>query len=371
MKVFHLIQTSSIGGAERVLLNGIPAQRAQGIDAQLILLDNHPIDQNAFANEATKAGLPLHRIQRPTGSFTRTFLALTHMLRREGADVLHVHGYWAATYGLPAAKWVGCHIVLTRHGVLSRNIKEKFVEGMEFALANQMDAVIPVAAHLGESVRTHCALIPNAIPLPEEAQCGQPQESPKRLLFVGRLSQEKAPMLLLHAFTLLRAQHPELTLDIVGDGPMLPALKVHAEQAHLSEAINFHGFCDPQPFYKEADLLVMTSLREGLPLVALEALASRIPVVASDVGALPNLLQGEIPCGFTYPAGDVDACAKAIAQLLERPGLARQLGTQGREWIETHHSLDVWASRHKALYHELTPTHSPSMTHLEQIEPIT
>ncbi len=142
----------------------------------------------------------------------------------------------------------------------------------------------------------------------------------KRLLFVGRLDPVKGVPLLLEAFAAVRADHPEARLTIVGDGAARGAAERQAEELGLDGAVQFAGYrtqAEVALLLEEADMLVLPSFAEGVPVVLMEAMASRIPVIASRVAGVPELVEDGVS-GFTVPPGDVATLADRIGQPLVR-----------------------------------------------------
>ncbi|HAA57928.1 MAG TPA: hypothetical protein DCE42_24400 [Myxococcales bacterium] len=365
MRVLHLIRTAGFGGAERVLLNGIPALREEGIDACVGVLDPGHEDENVFLQMLKEHQVPwLRYVDRGRLQPTK-ILKLAMRLKKQRIDILHVHGYRAAMYGLPAARMAGCKVLLTRHGVLSRHVRERMVEEVERVLSEQMDAIVPVAEHLKGSNDTLSRVIHNCIPIPSKSSCSYPGNNPRKLLYVGRLSQEKAPFFLIDAFAEVQERVPDVTLDIVGDGPLFGEVERYIRVRNLSSHVTLHGFMEPTPFYEKSDVLVISSKREGLPMVALEAMSYGLPVVSTDVGGMSTLLGGCIPAGLLAPSDDLSAFARQINSLLMISGLARAFGQQARKRIVNRHHLQRWAQEHAALYDELyvqrTHSHHPDM----------
>ena len=141
---------------------------------------------------------------------------------------------------------------------------------------------------------------------------------------------------------------------IVGDGELRDALERQARELGLGEdQLLFLGFRDDlETIYADLDLLVLCSANEGSPVAIMEAMASGVPVVATDVGGVPDLVaDGET--GVLVPAGDPHALAEAITMLHSDPGLRRRLATAGRERIVATHSLNRVVPQYAAFYREL------------------
>ena len=159
--------------------------------------------------------------------------------------------------------------------------------------------------------------IPNAVPL-EDIALGEAPTG-KHLAWVGRMSPEKGPDVMVRAFAIARARDPELRLTMMGDGGEMTAVRALADSLGVADAIDFRGAVHNDEVldcYATSALVVVSSRSEGLPASSLEALATGRPVVATDVGALRGLLEGG--GGLTVPPDDPPALAEAIALALGR-----------------------------------------------------
>ena len=161
--------------------------------------------------------------------------------------------------------------------------------------------------------------------------------------FVGRLAAVKGVPLLLEAFAAARARHPTARLTIVGDGPARAALEAHAQTLGIATAVRFAGYLDETAvaaLLDEADMLVLPSFAEGLPVVLMEALASRIPVIATQIAGVSELVENGIN-GFIVPPGDVDTLAVRLDQLLSDPVRCAAMGAAGRRKVEAEFDIRV------------------------------
>lgn len=160
-------------------------------------------------------------------------------------------------------------------------------------------------------------LIPNAVPLEDIALGDAP--TGKHLAWVGRMSPEKGPDVMVRAFAIAHARDPELMLTMMGDGGEMTAVCALADSLGVADAIDFRGAVHNDEVldcYSTAALVVVSSRSEGLPASSLEALATGRPVVATEVGGLRGLLEGG--GGLTVPPDDPPALAEAIALALGR-----------------------------------------------------
>lgn len=181
-------------------------------------------------------------------------------------------------------------------------------------------------AHWPKLKIVHCGVTPSLY--------GQDPERPyaKRLLFVGRLDAVKGVTLLLDGFATLRVKHPDATLRIIGDGPDRAALEAQAQAQGMAGAISFMGYrsqSEVAQVLAETDVLVLPSFAEGVPVVLMEAMAARVPVVTSQLAGVGELVETGVS-GFTCPSGDLASVTARIDQLLSDPALCAQMGAVGQ-----------------------------------------
>ena len=153
-----------------------------------------------------------------------------------------------------------------------------------------------------------------------------------RLLFVGQLAAAKGLPILLQAVSSL----DDVTLEIAGDGPDRKILEEMADVLHISVRVKFLGYQSPEQvgdYLKGADVFVLTSFAEGLPVVLMEAMAAGVPVIAPQIAGIPELVQNEYN-GLLIPPGDVIATAMAIRRLIENADLRNRFAIAGRRKIE-------------------------------------
>jgi glycosyltransferase involved in cell wall biosynthesis len=173
------------------------------------------------------------------------------------------------------------------------------------------------------------------------------RNEPPRLVWVGRLQAPKDPLTLVHALGLLRTP---VEADFVGDGPFRRAVELELERLGLDASVRVLGDRrDVASLLARSDVFVLASRSEGLPLSILEAMAAGLPVVASRVGGVPELVvDGQT--GLLVPAGDPERLAGAVGWLLADAALRRRLGEAGRARVREHFDLDSVRRAHLDLY---------------------
>jgi glycosyltransferase involved in cell wall biosynthesis len=171
---------------------------------------------------------------------------------------------------------------------------------------------------------------------------------------VGRLSPEKGQEYFLEAMTVVATAIPGVAALIVGEGQEEERLRARTDALGLGGVVRFVGYRrDMDTVYPAVDLLVLPSLSEGLPMVALEAMARGIPVVATRVGGVPEVVE-DGHSGMLVPSADPRALARAVITLLLDPVRRRVMGGAGRERVARGFSIRARAERVLSLYEDVT-----------------
>jgi glycosyltransferase involved in cell wall biosynthesis len=172
--------------------------------------------------------------------------------------------------------------------------------------------------------------------------------------YVGRLSPEKNPALFVRVAARVRAQMPHVRFVVVGDGPLRGELETLADSLSIRASITFAGECTDMPArYRDLDLLMLTSWHEGTPLAVLEAMASGVPVIATDVGGVPELIVAS-STGCLAPPGDEVRLAELAVELLAAPATLRRMGVDARAHARAHFAIDEQVRKTAALLHEVS-----------------
>ena len=187
----------------------------------------------------------------------------------------------------------------------------------------------------------HCGVTPADFPAREHAAGSE------RLLFVGRLAGVKGLPVLLEAMARIVKSRPAARLTIAGDGPDRARLELHAAQLNIAANIDFLGYQSQQQVREllgRTDAFVMASFAEGVPVVLMEAMAAGVPVVATQIAGIPELVDDEVS-GYLVPPGDVDALADRAMQLLADPQLRSAMGARGRAKVAAEFNVAAEADR--------------------------
>ncbi len=315
-----------------------------------------------------REGLWLARVERAAVRVTefpiKGFLSLSMPLqlwrfvrwcREHRIAVLHACDFYANVFGLTggALARVPVRIGSRRDLVLpGRTHGQHRLQRLTYRLAGRVVANSQAAAAqvVSEGVpASRVSMIPNGIDLARYLLPGRRLRR-RVITTVANLRSEKGHEVLLAAAAIVARTFPDVELCLAGGGPMLSALERQAHDSGLAGVVRFLGHREDVPnVLADTDVFVLPSRTEAFPNVLLEAMASRLPVVASDVGGIPELVEHERN-GLLVPVGDAEALAAAIRRLIEEPALADTLAAAARQTVESRYSFDRMVAAFEALY---------------------
>ena len=317
------------------------------------LIDFALFDGPSLLEQRLPDDVPLHRVPwGGLGGLPRAMRAMRRIHRVTGARLVHSHDIPSHLVSAAA----GGPRVASVHGIVDQTGRQRQWNRINAALLRRADRVIvssdPVAAALGRAIRGRQEVLLNAIDTdaiaPNPPRPPRTPGDPLRVICVARLSAEKAHADLIEAVRLVA--DPRLRLDVLGTGPLLDPLRA---QAGAVPGVTVHGFVeDASPWFREADLFALASIRESLSIGVLEAMAHGLPVLTTDVGAHPAVV-GESGAGRVVPAGSPPALAAALRGALDDPEAFAAMGRRGRDAVVSRHSMDHFASRTAAIYAEV------------------
>jgi glycosyltransferase involved in cell wall biosynthesis len=288
------------------------------------------------------------------------------LVRQRGIALIHAHEFTGNTYGTLLAKLAGVPLIATVHG--KNYYWEQIKRRLAYRLVCRLGTMVAVSEDLRRFVirqvgvpERRIEVIYNGIEViptigPEEArqrrtELGVP-EGERIVGAVGNLYPVKGHKYLLETVPRVLAALPRTTFLIVGRGELESSLKREVERQGFGHRVRVLGFRDDvRALLAVMDVFALPSLSEGLPIALLEAMASGRPVVATNVGGVPELLvDGET--GFLVPPRDSEALASRLIWLLKDGEAAKRLGVNGRKRVLQHFSLQSMATDYQRLYEE-------------------
>jgi glycosyltransferase involved in cell wall biosynthesis len=349
MRVVHVHRIRGIGGSERHLLALLPALAERGLEPVFVGLDDPAWDPSDFYGALA---VPTLRLRSPRDVDPLLFARLVRSLN---ADVVHTHLVHADLYGGLAARLRGAHLVTTKHN------DDPFRTGpfryVERGLAKLADRVIAITDSLRaftiERVGVPAAKVQTihyGLDGPPAAWGENPRddvpEDARVLLAVSRLTQQKGIDVAIRALMELPV---DTVLVVLGDGPERGGLERLARDLGVEQRVVLPGRVpDVAAWLQRARVFVHPARWEGFGLAVLEAMLAGLPVVASNVSSLPELVVDN-ETGLLVPPDDATSLARGIADALERP----ELGAAGVARARQEFSVARMADRTAALYADL------------------
>jgi glycosyltransferase involved in cell wall biosynthesis len=355
LRVCFIAGTLGQGGAERQLYYILKTLRRYGAHPRLLTLT-----RGEYWEEPIRAlGVPVTWVGQASGRWRRA-LRIIAELRRDPPDVIQNQHFYTNLYAALAARALRVPEV---GSVRSNTVSE--VESHSFIIGHiSLRAPRAIAANSQVAIRNALALgvpgerlhlLPNVIDTDYFRPVTRPPRRPVRLIAVARLSREKRidRFLSLVARVSRRTSWP-INATVVGDGPLRPQLERQAAALGLlPDVVKFSGRAtDMRQVYQAADVLVLTSDFEGTPNVVLEAMASGVPIIAAQVGGIPEIVEHGMT-GYLSAPDDEASMAEGLLDLISEPAKRATLGANGRAYVEAHHSLDCLPGALSKLYRQV------------------
>ncbi len=378
MRILHCIADLHIGGTGRLLLQNLQELRKLGVDGTVVSIASRSDLVKAYSDEEYAPLFVGHR-----GAWTgfRTVARLRRIIDRERPDVVHTNLWLDRLYAGIAAKLENTPVVATIHSTLppprllqSEPRFRRFLWSL--VLRAVADRWVRVFVAVSETART-VAMRDWKYP-PEKVQAiysgvdtsmsasaharsvdsmrlslGIPSGGDPVLVCVGRLHPIKGHDVLIEAVSILRQDHPEIALVLVGNGQEIDNLRAQVRELSLEGSVVFVGFQrDVDPYLRAADLFVLSSRSEAMPMALLEAMAAGLPVVVSDLPSTRELVENSVN-GVLAPSG-ARGLANAVQAVLSRDDRGVALGVKARQTVLEKFSATSTARALKRLYEEVS-----------------
>jgi glycosyltransferase involved in cell wall biosynthesis len=332
-----MTKVQGVGGAEQHLLILLPALRERGVDARFLSLDaGH--DAERFHSALDDRDVPWRRVRSGYDVSPRLAANVVRAVHAGSPDILHTHMVHSDVYGSLAAHILRTPFVSTRHNddryLLGpfRYVDRAFMHGVRRIVAIS-DAVrtFHIRAGLDAEKLVTIRYGLDVVPMPPSEltpeAAGIPAGVPL-VLAIGRLIEQKDHATLLEAFARVHRTHPDARLAILGWGPLETSTKALVRKLGLDDVVVMPGRVEPRDWLVRADVFAHTSQWEGFGIVLLEAMLAGLPVVATRVSAIPEIVV-DGKTGLLAPPGDAAAVADALTRLLDDGELREILGASG------------------------------------------
>ncbi len=378
IKIAYIVTPIEFGGAEKVNLTFLRNVDRTRFEIQLIVLIR-PWEKNNFViNELEKEKYIIRKIpvaMRPRNSgrdyirIIRCFRMLYSILTSNSFDLVHSHGYFADIIGIPAARVLKIPHISTCHGFISNDRNLVLYNRLDQIALRFSDKIIAVSEQIKNDLersgirRSKITVIQNAVQTTHKTENYEENRRKKRLDltikdeefivgYVGRLSDEKGAQYLIEAGMLLMETGMPCKILIIGDGPKRKELEDMVKMKGLEDNIIFTGFqTNIEEWMPVLDIFILPSLTEGTPMALLEAMAFGLPVVASDVGGIPEIIDsGEN--GILVPAANPDKIKEAISTICKDNCFRTKLSEMAKKTIRSKFNINEWINKIESVYIE-------------------
>ena len=335
MKIMQVIPYFCFGGAETMCENLTYGLRNLGHQVTVVSLYH---ERTPISERMEKAGVRIVYLDKKLGLDLSMIPKLAKLMGSEKPDVVHTH-LDVIKYAVAAARLSGIRrCIHTVHNVAEKEAEgrlQKIINGTYFrlgwsvpvALSPEVKKSIVSFYDIGES---QVPVIYNGVDL---SRC-QPKQTYElerlRLLHIGRFNDQKNHKGLLEAFSLIHREIPDSCLDLIGDGELREEMEAFAGKLGISEAVRFLGSqSDVYPYLHGADIFLLPSKYEGMPMTIIEAMGTGLPIVASAVGGVPDMLTDE-ESGLLV-SSEPETTAEAVLRLARDGKLREKLGQKAKQ----------------------------------------
>ncbi len=332
MKIMHIISSTGFFGAENVVFELSRALSRMGHDVSAGIITSSLDSVNEFVNKSRVSKIKTEIFSSKGLINFKTILSIRKYVIKNNIEVINSHNYKSNFYTLLACIGLRVRKVTTFHNWLGDSLKMKFYNGLDKLLLSRFDRIISVShSAMEEKLKSNRLLkkttvIQNGITLENFDRSVDPDNLRSRFGIsgrskiigsIGRLDKEKGHIYLLEAVAKIFSTNHDIELLIVGDGSLRTYLKKAAVDLNIKEKVKFLGIRKDVPdLLKLMDIFVLPSLEEAMPVVLLEAMAAKIPIISTEVGEVIGIIKNH-GCGILVKPGDAGGLADAILRLLK------------------------------------------------------
>ncbi len=363
MKILYIVTNSDAGGAQTYVAQLASHMKELGHEVAVMSRGSGWLSQELQKNNIRYYENPFFAHHFSPINILKAMHCCRKAIGQVTPDIVHCNSSFAGLIGALSI-FTRRPMIFTAHGwpfvprasfwmrivgFLSAQITARYAA--KIICVSEFDVELAKKWSIAEKNKLIC--IHNGIEMvPADGIRGKMESSPVRIIFVGRLSSQKDPLLLLRAFFELQVATKNICLDIVGEGPLRPKLERFIRQHKMEQAVRLVGEV-PRPMVwqmlKLADIFTLISNFEACPYSVLEAMSAGIAIIVSNVGGVKELISDR--CGILVPVRDKEGIKKALAALIEdaalRDGFAREARRQSLQF-----SLDKMLEKTKKVYHE-------------------
>ena len=351
MRILHVISSLGIGGAERLISDMLPQMKTAGVDVSLLVYRRL---YNAFEKNLEDVGVNIISLEAKNNLSPKIIFSLANVMK--GFDIIHVH-LFPALYQVAVAN-VFCRkkLLFTEHSTTNRRRQSRFFRKIEGVVYGQYIRLISVSVETQDSLKVwlneesrRFSVISNGIDLNVYRLAKSKNDYPYTLLMISRFGQEKDHKTLINALQWLCE---DVHVTFVGDGDTKTSCEELACKLGVAERCHFMGVQSNIPYWvSKADIGVLSTHWEGLPLTIIEMMAGGLPVIASDVDGVRQVVDG---AGLMFPEGNDRALADMINQLITNPYYRKQIAERCFErasLYDIRQTVQSYIEIYQSVYH--------------------
>jgi glycosyltransferase involved in cell wall biosynthesis len=358
-KVLHLIASGGMYGAESVILNLSLEMQKSGVYEPIVgCIVQERLEVPALCEAARSKAIRTELFRIKNTRLPVHFVRFLRQLKAIGPDIVHSHGYKPSVFGYLAGKMMGipitatCHLwYVDDHSPLTMRLMIR----LEKAVYRRFPMVFAVSSVIRETLLalgvsdTRVHLVNNGIPLPISGACDGATARQIAARFgihrgeicivnAGRLTHQKSQKTIIEAARLLQNRGRRFKFVIAGEGELRHELQSQIAEERLNDVIQLVGFTDRiADLLSIATLFVLPSRDEGMPMSLLEAVACRVPVVATNVGAIGNIIKDKVS-GLLIPPESPQELAAAIQEIVDDPARSKSFSERAYELLAANYS---------------------------------
>lgn len=348
MKVLHIFKITGVSGSENHLLTLLPGLAKRGLELVVIMLVEPGNRVQEFSDILEKSGIRFFRVKIGFHISIPAFLMVKRIIKKEMPDIVHTHLIHGDFYGTLAASQLGIKRIITSKHNDDNFRRMKLMRIFNRYFNRKAEKVIAISQALGDFCEEFEHVDSKKI---EVIRYGLDEFSsrlrdrslrkklgyqPQDILFgiIARLTEQKGHVYLLKAFREVNAKYPRAKLLVVGSGELRTKLEEMVSDLNLNDQVKFLGRRDDTPdIYNALDVFIHPSIWEGFGLVFLEAMSFSLPVIATRVSAIPEVVM-DGDTGILVSPRNVPELTTAMLWMIENPDNRLKMGEQGKERVK-------------------------------------
>jgi len=367
-KILHLISSGGLFGAENVLLSLSIELKKHNYETYIGLFNNLYNSHLELAKEARKNNLDVAIFPCRWRLDLRTILLIRRFIKEKNIDIVHCHGYKSNFYGLLSSLYLDVKLISTCHNWIGIGHKIRFYENLDKFVLNKFNKIIAVSSKIKKDVLIS-GIHPSKVSVIDNGVNIQKFNNPNDISYlkkefnipedyriigtISRLTNEKGHHYFLEVAEEILHKFPKLKFIIVGDGPLKNSLREESKNLNIEKNAIFLGYRKDIPEILELiDIFVLPSLNEGMPMVLLEAMASKKAIIASNIGAISKLVINK-HTGILVKPGDVFSLTKAVEFLLINKEKAKIMSECAFKKVANEFSIQKTRKEYLKVYRDL------------------